>query len=160
MYKTFKRLIINELPFFFVLMLLAGCGVKKKEMLHDVLIEDVVFSLFTTVNVNEIPESLTQNRRYIKLDNSKDDFLIGKIDKVRIVNDKIFILDKRQRALIAFDITGKGLCKIGEQGRGPHEYLRIHDFDVDKNGNVYFLDGTLRKLFIYDAEFNIIDSFQ
>jgi hypothetical protein len=60
--------------------------------------------------------------------------------------------------LIAFDRNGKGIGAVGRLGQGVGEYLRITDFDVDKDGNIFLLDatGSENRLFKFDSELNYV----
>lgn len=84
---------------------------------------------------------------YIKLDSSEP---IGKITKMIVIKDKIFILDSHvaQRVFV-FDKTGKLLFQIKNKGRGPKEYLSIWDIQVDTVQNEILVDDALARSFLY-----------
>ena len=84
---------------------------------------------------------------YIKLDSSEP---IGKITKMIVIKDKIFILDSHvaQRVFV-FDKTGKLLFQIKNKGRGPKEYLSIWDIQVDTVRNEILVDDALARSFLY-----------
>ena len=105
--------------------------------------------------VEIIPDEFIIERRYIKLHSTEENFLFGDIAKIRIVNDKIFIFDDWRMSLLVFDRYGFSKAKIGSRGQGPNEYLNITDFDVDSRGNIYKIDGTLDRLFVYNPDFSV-----
>lgn len=119
--------------------------------------EEIVFFSYKITNANP-PDSFIKNKRYVKIDGSRDELLFGKIEKVKIINNKIYIFDWHQRSLTVYNMDGSGIGKVGEQGRGPHEYLQISDFDVDEDGNVYIWDGQGDQLYTYDKYFKFIRS--
>jgi hypothetical protein len=124
----------------------------------DIEIERIDFSSFKKIEINGIPESIIKSVSYLKLDGSFDDILFKDIDNLKIANSKIYILDARLRRLVVFDATGAGLGKVGSQGQGPGEYLRIHDFCVNDAGDICFLDGTggNDRLFIFDKDLKFV----
>jgi hypothetical protein len=135
---------------------------KRHQSQIDVETEIINFFDFKIIefdDFDDIPNSLIKEKKYIKLDASAEDFLFKTIDKVKIYNDRIFILDTWVKKLMVFDTTGKGIGKVGGIGQGPGEYLRIADFDVDNFGNIYFIDGTgggYDRLFVFDKNFKFV----
>ncbi|WP_221659772.1 6-bladed beta-propeller [Bacteroides salyersiae] len=70
----------------------------------------------------------------VKLETT-DESIIGTVDKIRIKNKCIYILDRyKTRSLRIFDLTGKYLLSVGRNGNGPGEYVEPTDFSVDQNG--------------------------
>lgn len=102
-----------------------------------------------------IPEEFIKDEKYIKLISTQDNYLFKEINKIKIVNDKIFILDGRLKKLLVFGLDGVSLAKIGNQGNGPNEYIDIADFDIDSGGNIYTIDGRLDKMFIYNSDYDL-----
>lgn len=93
-------------------------------------------------------DSIFLKRKVIPLETANN-CLIGEITKILFYKDRLFILE-RSRKLLAFDINGKYLFDVGQEGRGPGEYSSIRDFDIDENGNVYIL--TYQKVLQYDND--------
>lgn len=100
-----------------------------------------------------IPKEFIRNEEFIKLISLHDDLLFKEINKIKLVNDKIFILDGRLKKLLVFGLDGVSHAKIGKQGNGPNEYIDIADFDIDSEGNIYTIDGRLDKMFIYNSDY-------
>ena len=101
-----------------------------------------------------ITDTLKFNRiRYIPLETT-DECLIGAASKTMIKNDKIYVCDySRANALFVFDMTGKFLFKIARMGQGPGEYIRITDFDIQTNDDIYLYDGgSGRKILVFDSK--------
>lgn len=84
--------------------------------------------------------------------------LIAQIDKLEIVNDTLYILDRQQDIIFVFDKTGKYLTKIDKKGRGPKEYITVSDFHVD-DGLIYISAGSNRKVMCYDLKGDLKKSF-
>ncbi len=138
----------------FILALLFSCAENNKKADDSNIVE---VEKLNVKNGFTIPKRFLDSVRYVKLTSEDDDLLIGKIAKVEIQKDKIYILDNHNRKtkLVVFDQNGKAIAQVGKRGQGPNEYLQIGDFDVDTSGNVYFIDGRLDKFFVYDKDFNI-----
>ena len=138
--------------------LFSSCSRSQRERAKlDIETEIIDFWSFEQ-SESTIPESMIREKKYILLDNSNDDFLFKKIDKIKIINDHIYVLDQRLKKLIVFNLTGIGLGKVGQLGQGPEDYLQIADFDVDSRGNIYLIDamGGNDRLFIFNKNFQFI----
>ena len=148
--------------FIFALTLVySSCKNKTVQQPSGLKTEIIDFSSFKIIETNSFPESIIKNVSYVKLDGSFDDILFREISTLKIANNRIYILDSYLRKLVVFDSSGKGLGKVGSQGQGPGEYLRIHDFCVNDAGDIYLKDGSgglarACKLFAYDKDFNFI----
>lgn len=63
---------------------------------------------------------------------TRDDNLIGRIDKIIVTNDKFIILDLAiAKKVLVFDHHGKFLNVIGKMGEGPEEYDSPNDIAYD-----------------------------
>lgn len=148
----------TSIYFFLFLFLSISCKERTKTiLLSDVEREIININEIKRFNIKEefIPENFIVDKNYIKLLSTHDDFLFKEINKIRIVNNQIYILDGRLKNLLVFDINGVSKSKIGTKGNGPNEYIDIADFDIDSEGNIYFIDGRLDKLFIYDNTYSL-----
>jgi len=138
-----------------VCLLCISCNPKKESSKININTEKIDFGSFEIIK-NTFPESIIKNKKYIPLDNSNDDILFSEIDKIKIADSSIYILDEKLRKLIVFDSSGVGKGKVGRMGQGPEEYIRITDFDVNNAGDIYFIDGTSDKLFVFDKNLHFV----
>lgn len=78
--------------------------------------------------------------------------------KIRVVDSKsIYILDLSVPAVKKIDIEKSDIKKYGAgKGQGPGELLNPTDFFVDKNQNVWIIDGALNSL----SKFNYKGNFE
>ena len=132
---------------------IAFCSCKESKQNYT----NIKTSTINYVNCNikpldEIPLELLGEKEYVLLDNNPDCFL-NFISKVITNNNYIFILDPNLYKIAVFDNKGKAITTIGKRGQGPEEYLSITDFSIDNTGNIYFIDGVLDELFIFDRNF-------
>jgi hypothetical protein len=80
-----------------------------------------------------------------------DNSLISKIDKMQIINNKLYILDKTDVILI-FDMNGSFINSINYKGQSGTEYISASDFEVDSTGNIYICDFSGSKILKYDKD--------
>jgi hypothetical protein len=85
---------------------------------------------------------------------SSDDCLIGTIEQLEIVGDKIFILDAFvNRKLYVFDLQGRFITNIGARGQGGEEYNFPGGFAIHlKENTISILDPTQRAIIRYDLD--------
>jgi hypothetical protein len=84
---------------------------------------------------------------YIPLSN---EVLLGKVKRVIIHNDRIYILDNEPK-ITCFNMKGKVLFTIDSRGAGPAEYQNVKDFAIDGDSKrIIAFDNEKRKLFFYD----------
>lgn len=84
-----------------------------------------------------------------------EDF-IGSIDRIRVAEDYIVVLDGRKNTVFVFNRSGELLSTINRQGRGPQEYVSIGDLDVYNETIIVFDDETSNVL-RYDIKGRFID---
>jgi hypothetical protein len=137
------------------LLLLICCNSQKVKL--NIETETIDFWSFKKME-GRIPENSIKNKKYILLDNSSDDILFKGIEKILIRNNRVYILDMRLNKLIVFDMEGRAIGRVGQRGQGPEEYLQISDFDVNDNGDIYFIDGTANadRLFEFNKNLKFI----
>lgn len=117
--------------------LCAGCTVKSG---GDVMTIDLD-SLAGSPPLFELEAT-----RYIPLE-TREDVLIGTIQKMIVRDSLIFISDLESNHIHLFDTLGHHRRSLSKQGRGPGEYIAVDDFALDDEMNLYVLCGnTLRVL--------------
>lgn len=142
------------------LLFLSACQseVEKDDLNVPVFVVD--FSSVMKKNLNEFPG--WNHVEYILLRDEMDKESIGCINKAEVsfANNKIILMDSRMRALAAYDSTGHFISMIGSRGQGPMEYINLADFDMDSEGNIYVIDGTLDKLLVFDNSLKVVSEFK
>jgi hypothetical protein len=83
-----------------------------------------------------------------------DDAIIGNVDAIQVLDNYIFVLDKRKaKKLFIFDKNGKYIKQLGRIGVGQGEYLGIIDFCIDsEKREVYLLDDWGKKICKYNLD--------
>ena len=98
-----------------------------------------------------------ESSRFIHLE-ATDESLIVDIKKIRFYDNKIYILDRKNKSgVLVFDMNGKFLSTIGNRGAGPSEFISLMSFVIDKHTNqVILLDSEGRKLLYYTSDGELI----
>jgi len=98
---------------------------------------------------------------YVKLDSK---VLIDQISKVQICSDKI-ILKAKSVGILAYDLNGNFISRIGGFGNGPGEYTKsFSTFTANSKGTLVYILDHYNKIFVYSSRgifqksFNLNDS--
>lgn len=97
------------------------------------------------------PDTVFSDITYIPLETT-DESVFYNIDKISYHNDRFYILDRKQAAILVFEKTGKYVKKLARTGQGPSEYLSLEDFFI-KDDLLYILSSSLKKIIIYNDAF-------
>jgi hypothetical protein len=94
---------------------------------------------------------IAENIEYIPLQTTENSLIGAFTLKILNVGNRIYIQNGGMTGeILCFDITGKFLFKISNEGRGPEEYDFITDFDVSSDNKILtILSGSSRKLVSY-----------
>lgn len=106
---------------------------------------------FSDLDLDRIPKfsDIFDSISFVKLE-TRDDVLIGRIDKILAVNDKYVILDESlAKAVLVFDEQGKFVNKIGNNGRGPKEYDSPNDIAYDRYRHEIVIRNNNRKVLMF-----------
>ena len=96
--------------------------------------------------VPDISSSFIDTVVYVKLQEPQNTF--RNIDKLKIYNDTIYILDERLSQMMSFDKHGSFITQYGECGKSESEYVRVNSFDVDAR-YVYLYDDSGEKMLLF-----------
>ena len=139
-----KKRNLNSIILLGILCIVLSCG-KKMEKDYG--------QTNNSVRIINVPEDFTHishldsvfsDIAFIPLE-TKDECLISSIFMIKIADSLIYINNNRQQLLV-FGMDGKFKYQIGDQGKGPGEFLEINDFIIDKN-NIELLD--FKKILTY-----------
>jgi hypothetical protein len=122
-------------------------GIIEMKLLNSVPIEIEIPQEFGTLNIDEEIKEM----RYIRLETNEHS-IIGRIDKLIIHNESIFILDKSfSQSIFIFTMEGKYIRTINLKGHGPNEYIGIIDFCFNGD-NIVIYDGFGKKLLFLNEQ--------
>lgn len=134
---------IKTYSLFFLLATSIACTKRSNNQPDTHLPDYQPFITFDITNLDQhrVTAPVIKNRKFIPLE-FHEDVIIGKIRKVLIQDQRIYVFDQLiSKALFVFDIEGKFLFRVSKRGKGPGEYLFLSDFDLDEQGNIYLMNG-------------------
>lgn len=114
---------------------------------NDALI--VKMDINNPVNIHDI--NFIDSIDILRLSN---DVILGKVDKIIINNNLIFLLNRyAENSVFVYDVSGKFIKQISNLGQGPEEYLQPTDIFIDNKQNVLALVSRMdRKLLKYNLD--------
>lgn len=120
--------------------------------------ETIPFSNLQVLSFEDIREGLLGNMEYTVLKAATEDYMFTGADKIVYKHNNFYIMDWINRKVVAFDKEGNPVLYLNKQGRGPGEYLRITDFDIDNNKGLWIVDGQDDVLLHYSDDCSFIGS--
>ena len=105
--------------------------------------------------LNEIKTSLVdtaffQASSIIPLESNDNFSLIRSIDRICVIDDTFYMLDRSLGKVFMYSTSGKYLGQINDIGSGPGEYIQISDITVDqKRKNIVLLCDRPYKVMYY-----------
>lgn len=112
--------------------------------------EGPILNVLFENNAVLLADSIFENVEYIPLETVNRN-LLSEIDKVVVINDTIYILDRNQYGIFQFDMTGRFLQSLFRRGIGPGDYLALTDFLVC-DSTVAILSAANKKIFLYSKK--------
>lgn len=134
-----NKIIKNLVCYTTLLFCLIACNYKQA---NDSIYNDVETISIDYENVPMVCfDSIISDIRFIKLE-SKENNLVGNVDKMLIHDDKIIVVDRyNSKSIHVFNEMGKHISRISNVGNGPHEYLTITDVDITPSGLIAIKDN-------------------
>lgn len=145
--------------------LFIGCNDKKTAKYLDGDLSRIEVDVDSVRNVNS--GDLFSEIEYIPLATS-DSCLVGSVSRIEFYDSTFFILDLKANSVWAFERNGSFKARIGTEGRGPGEYIRLKGLYVDTlakkllmvEQNKYLVYDLHNYHFIEEYRFpNVISSF-
>jgi len=140
--------------FYAIIVVVNSCSMSDK----DSNVESIPFNNLQEFSYDDIHESLFGNIEYTVLKADSIDYMFTEADKIVYKNNTFYILDEINRKLVAFDEKGNPVLSLNKRGRGPEEYLRITDFDIDDNNGIWIVDGQNDQLMHYSDDCSFLSS--
>jgi hypothetical protein len=135
-----------------VLICFCSCGRKstnEKNSANSVLKIDLLSKPESTVDKLS---DISTNVEYIPLQTTGNSFIAPFVLKILNKDKRIYILNSglNSREILCFDMDGKFLFKLHNEGRGPEEYISITDFDVSSDNKFLIILSEIdHKLIVY-----------
>ncbi len=134
-----KSLFSSLLPLAFLLFLLSLLTSSCSR--HSSTSDGPIRTIRVDVNLSQSScksSKVLKDVHVIPLETS-DDCLIADVKKIMRFGDVLYVSDGL--AVYRFDSHGHLLSSIKRRGKDHEDYIRVYDFDVDKDGIVYILSG-------------------
>lgn len=133
---------------YFVLLFFGCSNLPTTKVIDNVKVVNLSKCFDDTLQINL--SVLGDSIEYILLE-TRDDCLIGEVEKCKITEFGVFVLSSSltEKALFYFSKEGNFKRKIGLNGRGPGEYNNIIDFDVFLNKVIITSDNN--GILVYDT---------
>jgi hypothetical protein len=137
----------RRLCFAVAVALMVGCGIPK-----DSGEAELTIRFNPAKDAVEIEEmDMFQSPIYLNLDN--DQILLGKIDRILVNGDRIYLMNSQAQTVAVYDTSGNFINNIDRKGRGPKEYLQLWGMFIEKkSGNLCLNSRIDRKLLIFDKD--------
>ncbi len=126
-------------------LLLTGCGGRRVNTFIENFDADLEF--------NEYVESMTMTEIM-----TSGEIMLGDVSKAVMADDSTCIFfDSEQRGLVKMTVDGRITDNYQKTGRGPDEYIELHDFDIDADGQrIYVLCASASwRIMVLDLDFNL-----
>lgn len=86
--------------------------------------------------------------------------LVAMISKTVFYQDKVYILDEKQRAIFVFDTTGRFVLELKREGKGVGEYPLITDFEINKFENCIDVMSCYGEVYSYSLQGEFLSSYK
>ena len=137
---------VNKILFCILLFVLFSC----KNENHKVDRGEIFIANLDSTCTSEFKYSdLYKKVPAIILDNKE--VMLTEISKMLVYKDKLYLLDRRAQGVYAFCKDGSFVCKFGNLGAGPDEYVSCNDFGINADaGEIYIYDMAKHRIHKYD----------
>lgn len=128
---------------FIILILISGCSSGDKRDKQTA--QNVITLSDSEIDKQYKASDIFADITLIPLETT-DESIIGTVNKMAIIDSVIYVLDKKSKSILLFDMQGRFISKIGKRGNGPGEYVYLDDFTVLKNKDILIADAETRRL--------------
>ncbi len=133
---------------FIAFLVLTGCSAPNQKSNQDFRVIDVPLK---GDDHQIMMSSFVNSISYIPLE-TKDECLIGSVDKILVTDDAYYVVDREKtQSVLRFDKSGRFVRKYGNRGMGTNEYVSITDVNVCED-KIYIWDCSLKKIFIFSSD--------
>ncbi len=146
--------------FVIIVFVLSSCSIKSDNGADEETINTQYFKVPDNISTHIANKHnhFMFNDFYHKIDGFQLDLKggpVGGIHKVRLFDSTILILDRYYtKKIFAYNLeTGNYLFSIGEEGKGPGEFIRLGDFEIDKKNQIIVTcDWYMQRISFFDLQ--------
>ena len=111
----------------------------------------------STISIDlDASKSISINNIFSKMEiiplETNEKSIIQNIDKIIEYQSFIYILDRRQKAVLIFDSHGKFISKINTIGRAPDEFYLLEDIVINRFANTLECLDPMGKILTYSLQ--------
>ena len=137
---------VNKILFCILLFVLFSCRNENHKVDRgEIFIANLDSTCTSEFKYSDLYKKVTA----IILDNKE--VMLTEISKMLVYKDKLYLLDRRAQGVYAFCKDGSFVCKFGNLGAGPDEYVSCNDFGINADaGEIYIYDMAKHRIHKYD----------
>ena len=137
---------VNKILFCILLFVLFSCKNENHKVDRgEIFIDNLDSTCTSEFKYSDLYKKVTA----IILDNKE--VMLTEISKMLVYKDKLYLLDRRAQGVYAFCKDGSFVCKFGNLGAGPDEYVSCNDFGINADaGEIYIYDMAKHRIHKYD----------
>nr|WP_302997177.1 6-bladed beta-propeller [Bacteroides intestinalis] len=137
---------VNKILFCILLFVLFSCKNENHKVDRgEIFIANLDGTCTSEFKYSDLYKKVTA----IILDNKE--VMLTEISKMLVYKDKLYLLDRRAQGVYAFCKDGSFVCKFGNLGAGPDEYVSCNDFGINADaGEIYIYDMAKHRIHKYD----------
>ena len=146
----------NKFIILMIFVFFTVCACKRTSSVNNNSVDETESEVLS-ISDNDTILNIIDSVMYVPLIEDPN-FLFSSISKMAIRGNRIYIFDLLgSNSLYCFNTSGVFLFRIGKQGGGPEEYLKLWDFDVN-DSNIYMYDINGKKMLKYDLQGHFVQS--
>lgn len=103
--------------------------------------------------------SILKNQTCVKLQSGNQQAMLGRIDRVLCADNRLFVFDKGNNKLVAFDNNGSFISStVNMVGHAKNEYIHLNDVALDDiNRRIYLYCDRPYQMLIVDYDLNVTE---
>lgn len=123
---------------------------------------DNVIKLENHLNQSHKASDIFSSCEIIVLENPSKNSILSSIDRIAIMENRVFVLDEKGNHVVAFDGKGKFIASTSKLiGKGKNEYIRVQDMTIDQQMNrVYLYCDAPYRFLVMDFDLNVEKCFE
>lgn len=136
----------------FLAFIVNGCDNKEIDKNNRYSIDEDFKVIQVGEYLDEVPLSrFADSIHYTLLESKGDSVIVGSIEKILSWKDKYYIFESAGNSLMIFNDAGNHLKTLKPSGKGPGEFQRLEDFEINDKGELVLYDSEMFKVLVYDS---------
>ena len=143
---------------FIQLICIAAMAICTHSCASTIQAEETVVKLESHMNQSHKSSDLFSEEDLLVLKNPSDSSLVSSVDRVAIMDDRVFVLDQKKNQILAFDSNGEFVASTARLiGKGKNEYIRLQNMAVDQSEKqIYLYCDAPYQMLVLDYDLHIV----